>query len=71
MTITTVYQALDEGQRDFRFAIESNRGQFVAGVDRREVATCLERVHPLDLVRVWHPVPRWMTLGEAVNELIL
>ncbi len=70
MTITTIYHVIDEGQRDFRFAIESTRGRFVAGVDQLEVVTSLERVNPLELVRVWHPVPRWMTLGEAVNALI-
>ncbi len=70
MQIQTLYRCADDG-RDYRFAIDTSRGSYVAGVDRMDV---LKQPHPtadpLDLVTLWHPVPRWMSLTEAVNALI-
>lgn len=70
MQIQTLYRFANEG-RDYLFAIETSRGSYVAGVDR---LTVLMQPHlaadPLDHITVWHPVPRWMYLTEAVNSLI-
>lgn len=70
MQIRTLYRCADDG-RDYRFAIETSRGSYVAGVSR---LTVLRQpglaTDPLNHITVWHPVPRWMSLTEAVNTLI-
>lgn len=71
MHIQTLYRTADTGQQDYRFAIESRHGRYVASVDRLHVMMePIPPTDPLDRVTLWHPVPRWMSLTEAVNTLI-
>lgn len=70
MQIQTLYRCADDG-RDYRFAIETSRGSYVAGVSRIDVMMQPNLpADPLDLITIWHPVPRWLSLTEAVNSLI-
>jgi len=70
MQIHTLYRCDDDG-RDYRFAIETSRGAYVAGVDRLDVLMQPNLpADPLAHVTIWHPVPRWLSLTEAVNTLI-